>query len=152
MKRDGDLSRLFQKHLPEAHIQSVETWSTGRGVPDLNYCLNGCEGWIELKATAAWAVTLEPGQVAWIERRARAGGRIFLAIRRKSTPGPQKGAGVDELWLLRHGAARELVISGVGLSDLAPKHILGVWGGRPSAWDWDQVKHFLSFSEKSRDN
>lgn len=143
MKRDGGLSKLFQKHLPMVDWQSVETWSTGRGVPDLNYCYNGIEGWIELKFTTAWAVKIEPGQVAWIERRKRAGGRVFLAIRRKSAPGPRKGSGSDELWLLDHRAARELATPGISLSTLANNPILGFWEKGPASWDWEHVLEIL---------
>lgn len=143
MKRDGDLSKLFQKHLPMVDWQSVETWSTGRGVPDLNYCYNGIEGWIELKFTTAWAVKMEPGQVAWIERRKRAGGRVFLAIRRKSAPGPRKGSGSDELWLLDHRAARELTTPGVGLGDICGFVKYFCVGG-PTRWDWDWVRGVLT--------
>ena len=144
MKRDGNLSSLCQKHIPMAHWQSVETWSTGRGVPDLNYCLEGTEGWIELKSTAAWAVKIEPGQVAWIERRARAGGRVFLAVRRKSAPGPRKGSRADELWLLDHRAARELATPGVGLNDISKSLVLELSLGGPARWDWDRVKEILT--------
>ena len=143
MKRDGNLSSLFQKHLPMAHWQSVETWSTGRGVPDLNYCLEGTEGWIELKSTAAWAVKIEPGQVAWIERRARAGGRVFVAVRRISAPGPRKGAGADELWLLDHRAARELATPGVGLDDLPYNLVKRFCIGGPAHWAWGEIRRSL---------
>ena len=144
MKRDGGLSSLFQKHLPMAHWQGIETGGTGRGIPDLNYCLDGQEGWIELKSTAAWAVKIEPGQVAWIERRARAGGRVFVAVRRKSPPGPRKGPGGDELWLLDHRAARELATPGVGLNDFPRSLVLELSFGGPARWDWDRVKDVLT--------
>ncbi len=143
-KRDGELRPIFERHLKEFDWQSVETWSTGRGVPDLNFCHQSTEGWVELKSTNAWAVKMEPGQVAWTERRARAGGRVFLAVRRLSLPGPRKGAKVDELWLLHHSAARLLATPGKNLRDLAPgDQILGLWGQGPSNWDWDRVEEIL---------
>jgi len=70
---DGNLRQIFQQYIPEAHWQSIETL-IGRGTPDMNGCLNGTEFWIENKLTSGWAVTFETGQVAWAERRVRAGG------------------------------------------------------------------------------
>ena len=63
---DARLRQVFKEHLPDFDIQSVETWGTGRGVPDMNFCCNGIEGWIEFKMTKHWRVTVAPEQVAWI--------------------------------------------------------------------------------------
>ena len=79
---DGDLRSLFRKHLPEFHWVSIESWVTGAGIPDANYCCSGVEGWIEFKKTTAIAVRFKPGQIAWHEQRGRAGGRTFIAVRR----------------------------------------------------------------------
>jgi len=74
---------------PGVHLQRVET-TTSFGVPDVNYCIRGAEGWLELKA---WEVTqrprdsrfivpkLRPDQVSWLVRRRRARGRAFLCCR-----------------------------------------------------------------------
>lgn len=58
------------------------------GVPDVNYCINGAEGWLELKcppvkaheqaAVFGGAHGLSPVQVAWALSQAQAGGRCFL--------------------------------------------------------------------------
>lgn len=58
------------------------------GVPDVNYCVDGCEGHIELKFRRDPPVRdttpvfgskgLRESQVAWIGRRLRAGGRVFI--------------------------------------------------------------------------
>jgi hypothetical protein len=126
---DGGLRPLFKKHIPEGDWVSVETWSTGRGVPDLNYCINGHEGWIELKTTEGWAVTVRPEQVAWIERRLRAGGRVFLAVRRKR----------HELWLLAGEDARALMLH--GLKALNPLYRSDMEG--PSRWNWSLISKIL---------
>ncbi len=140
MKQDGSLRGLFRNHLRrDFHWQSIETGGTGRGVPDSNYCCNGIEGWVEFKQTTGWAVTLQPEQIAWLVVRAKAGGRVFIAVRRLDTGGPRKGDASDELWLLRGSFARELKHDGLRCSAA----VLCAWGGGPSAWDWNRVKTYL---------
>jgi hypothetical protein len=129
---DANLRQIFRKHLPEFDFQSVETWSTGRGVPDLNFCCQGIEGWIELKATRAWRVIVSPEQVGWIERRIRQNGRVFIAVRRQNKS-------FDELYLLPGKAARPLAD---GVSRL-PALALDFWKGGPREWNWMAVKSLL---------
>lgn len=136
---DGGLRQLFQKNITQAHWQGIETWSTGQGVPDMNGCLNGADFWIENKLTNGWAVHFEFGQVAWIERRVRAGGRAFVAVRRQAAAGPRRGAATDELWLYAGSKAR--LLSEKGLKNCRP---LGLWAGGPAAWRWDQVVALLT--------
>jgi hypothetical protein len=127
---DGQLRQIFRKHLPEAHWQAIETWSTGQGVPDVEYCFpGGACGWIENKATQGWKVDVRPHQVAWIERRIRSGGRVFVAIRRKG----------DELWLFPGDEVRR--ISEEGIKALQP--ILLCCSG-PAHWNWGKVREILT--------
>jgi hypothetical protein len=75
--------------IPGRHLQRIET-SVTAGVPDLNYCFSGDEGWAELKA---WEIVktagdrpfvvpkLRPEQAAWLYRRRLSGGRAFLLFR-----------------------------------------------------------------------
>lgn len=134
---DANLRQIFRKHLPLFDWQSVETWSTGRGVPDLNFCYNGVEGWIECKRTLAWKVNITPEQIGWIERRCRHGGRVFIAVRRMRAAGPRLGPAVDELYLLPGMAARSLNLQTSQPSGWA-------WFGGPSGWDWSEIKSRLS--------
>lgn len=65
------------------HWERVEN-AAGSGMPDVNYCVNGVEGWVELKlagqdGSKPRSLTLE--QVMWAEERARHGGRAFLLVR-----------------------------------------------------------------------
>jgi hypothetical protein len=72
-------------------------------VPDVSYGIRGRDGWIELKTIEAWPKRestkinlphLRPGQVNWIEDRARNGnGRCWLLLMVGATPG-------DAEWLL----------------------------------------------------
>jgi hypothetical protein len=122
---DGQLRQLFQKHLPSFHWQSIETWSTGRGVPDANYCYAGSEGWIEMKRAVGWRCKIEPEQIAWLERRARAGGRVFIAVRRIKPP--------QTFWLF-HGNQARLLLG--RLSELTP---LVLATGNPGSWPWKTI-------------
>jgi len=127
---DGGLSAIFRRHLPEAHWQSVETSGTGRGVPDLNYCLDGREGWIELKLVSGWRIpSMRPEQVAWAERRARAGGRVFLA-------GRKGGA----LWLWDASLAARALIDGGDVREV-PALLRGLGG--PARWPWAAIAALL---------
>lgn len=140
MRQDGSLRSLFRKRLRVGfHWQSIETGGTGLGVPDSNYCCDGVEGWVEFKQTTGWAVSLRPEQVGWLVARSRAGGRVFVAVRRLDRGGPRKGGASDELWLLKGESARELKHDGLRC-DVA---VLGAWGGGPSAWDWNEVRSLL---------
>jgi hypothetical protein len=134
---DGGLRSLFNKHLPTVDGQSVETAMTGGGVPDWNYCVDGREGWVEMKKTDGWAVEVRADQVGWIERRVRHGGRVLVAVRRKLAAGPRRGPAVDELWLFHGRAIRSIKERGL-VAPYPPDHF-GTWGGGPAAWDWDAV-------------
>lgn len=139
MSPDGGLRALLRRHLPRVHWQSVESHGTGRGTPDVEGCHDGVSFWVECKATSGWSVTLRPEQVAWHLRRARAGGRSFVAVRRAARGGPRNPA-ADELWLLRGSAARELRSGGLRWAgDDRGGALVGCWSQGPSAWDWEDV-------------
>jgi hypothetical protein len=135
---DGGLRQLFQRRFTTWHWQSIESWSTGRGVPDLNYCAAGYEGWIELKKAEANAVTITAEQVGWAERRMRAGGHVFLAVRQMHAPGPRSPLR-DALWLY-HASALRHVKEG-GLTSTPP---LGYWPDGPAKWDWAAIQTILT--------
>ncbi|SRR5712691_9338895 len=131
MPRDGSLRVEFRKHLREAQWTSIETGLTEGGVPDSHYIFaGGVEGWIEHKKAAANAVVFQPLQVGWLSRRARLGGRCFVAVRQTRT---------DDLYLF-DGADAAAIQSG-GLRGASP---LGRWGGGPSGWNWTQVREVLT--------
>jgi hypothetical protein len=136
MKDDG-LRDLFRVNLRDFDFQSVEMFLLASGVPDVNGCRKGVEFWIEMKRTSATAVAVRPGQVAWIERRLRHGGRVFVAVRQRSTAGPRRGAARDVLWLLSGAAIRRLADGGLDAVDR--RHVLAVFDGGPAAWDWRTV-------------
>ncbi len=142
MSTDGNLVKIFQTNLPEGHWQPVQTWSTGQGVPDAEVCFPpGRQCWIEMKKTSGWVVTFETGQVAWLERRVRAGGRAFVAVRRQTIAGPRRGAACDELWLFKGEQARHVSIDGLK----GPRPIYFGEGG-PARWHWIKVKQLLTLT------
>jgi hypothetical protein len=127
---DGGLRKLFRSHLPRADFVGVETTTT-RGLPDVNYCLDGVEGWIEMKLVRGLRVAIRPEQVGWIERRLARGGRAFLAAR-------WKRAGVDRLVVVAGSACRLL-----RTERITEVPLLGCWEGGPSRWDWAEVAEVL---------
>ena len=147
MSIDGDLRPLFRSRLRVGwDWQSVETGGTGRGIPDANWCSQSTEGWCEMKVTTGLAVDLRPEQVAWLTRRAMHGGRVHVAVRRKASAGPRRGAALDELWLLDGAHAKLLKETGLRphLWEGCPRSpLLGHWPGGPARWDWEAVGEAL---------
>lgn len=145
MTKDGGLRQIFRTKLPKFHWQSVESPLTGKGTPDSNYCFDGYEGWIEYKQTDSIkrVRSIKPEQVAWAERRARVGGRVFMAVRARY-------GNCDSLWLVRAPAIRS-VFAG-GLSSIGPGEGES-WEGGPQSWDWAMIALILTstqFEAKNR--
>ena len=137
--RDGGLRKEYRTHLPHFHWTSVESPFTIQGIPDSNFCHAGKEGWIEnkkVKGKHGDRVEVRPEQVSWIERRARAGGRIFVAVR--------WAANRDSLYILAPPAARLLCADGIG--SLPRSVVLGRWQGGPSHWEWPKIAEILLYS------
>lgn len=63
------------------HWLFVESKEVSAGIPDLDFCIKGVEGKIELKhGTDKKPPTLRPTQCAWFRRRAGEGGNCWLLI------------------------------------------------------------------------
>ncbi len=133
MALDGGLWPVIKANLKDWHFQRIETGGVGNGVPDLNGCYIGNDIWIELKWTDGWKPIIRSEQVAWAERRARAGGRVFLAVRRKCDAGPRRIV-ADELWVYRADGFRRVSLT--GLKDNPP--VLLCTGG-PREWNWSAI-------------
>lgn len=138
MKIDGGLRKIFRERLPDFFWISIETGGTAGGVPDSHFVKNGRAAWVEYKWTKAWAIGLDPAQVAWHSRYAREGGLSFVAVRRQCEAGPRKTA-ADELLIFRGSAAAVLRAEGLR----GPAVPLFQAAGGPSAWSWDEVRAVL---------
>lgn len=138
---DGGLRQLFRQHLPKMHWQSIEVAAIAKGVPDCNCCYQGVEFWVENKRSNAYTIGLRPEQVAWLDRRARNGGTVFIAVRRITKRGPRRGAAADELWLLDGRAARAIgrLNSLQMVRAIRPELVLCVEEGGPTRWQWSSV-------------
>lgn len=129
---DGQLRSIFSQNLRSAQWTPIESGLTIQGIPDSEYCFpGGIQGWVEHKQTNGWQIKKTkswPFQVAWISRRVRMGGRVFVAIRRKS----------DQLWLVHGSQIKQL--ADVGLQGVVP---VGYWDGGPSKWSWPDIEAAL---------
>ena len=119
---DDGLGGLLRGNLP-GHWQRIESGLTGGGIPDMNYCIDGIEGWVENKQTQGWAVRIRPDQIGWIFKRTLNGGRVWIAVRRKH----------EELWLVPGSLVR--VLASEGLRNLE----VDTWTGGPRQWDWNAI-------------
>lgn len=126
MKQDGGLRRTFVQHLSQKkfHCLPIETGFVSPGVPDLNYCKRGIEGWIEMKRAVRDRVKIRAAQVAWIEYRIDHGGRVFVAV-----------VDGDRLSMFHGLSIRQLVDQKVS----AVAHI-AQWRGN---WDWASIEQIL---------
>ena len=138
---DGGLRSMFRQHLTGFDWTSIESGTTGGGIPDSNYCLGGHEGWIEYKQTTGWTVPLRPEQVGWIARRVRHGGRVHVAVRQQAPAGPLREAR-DTLWLVPGRLA--VRARAEGLRPLAAAPGVRSWPGGPALWDWRAVAALLT--------
>jgi Holliday junction resolvase len=125
MPSESDFRRLFRKFLPQVHWATVESRATESGIPDINGCIAGSEFWLECKLTKAYAVVMRPMQIAWILRRVRHGGKVFIAVRKKNSK-------VDELYLIDGAYVKTLHEK--GLHGIEP---IGIDG--PKSWSWSVV-------------
>lgn len=132
---DGGLWQEIRRHLREGwDFQRIESGLTGGGVPDVSFCRDGVEGWIELKWTPGWKPRIRAEQIGWAERRLRHGGRVLMLTWRRCDSGPRREA-ASELWI--HSGWHMRHVLDHGLQD-APPPILRETGG-PSQWRWDHI-------------
>lgn len=130
-KADGGLRAIIQKYVTRFQWSPIETGLTIPGVPDIEFCTqHGVQGWIECKRTDGFVIGLSTFQIGWIERRARYGGRVFIAVWRKQS----------EFWLLSPTIARTNSLAGMGPSS---DKVLLFASGEPSEWPWDQISRVL---------
>ena len=88
---ESEFWHYLRNNIP-GHLQRIED-SISCGIPDVNYCIEHVEGWIELKWVPAWPKRLNTcikiqhftsEQFTWLAARYSAGGRVFLFIQVES--------------------------------------------------------------------
>lgn len=126
-EKDGGLRRIFRERFPLWHWTAIETGCVSPGAPDVEFCApGGVSGWVEFKRVNGFKITFEPLQPGWIFKRARLGGRVFVAVRRK----------VDELHII---PGTEIVaLTETGLKGRQP-----LTAGGLRSWDWKKVEQTL---------
>ena len=76
---EGDLWKDMHKNVNHlGHFSRVESHETSAGIPDVDYCINGTEGHVELKFGRDRAPKIRATQVKWFRNRVRAGGKPWL--------------------------------------------------------------------------
>lgn len=74
--------RKYVASLIEGHCCQVESHATANGIPDTNFCVNGVEGWVELKFVRNNdKIKVRPSQWVWAKRRIAAGGTVYFLVR-----------------------------------------------------------------------
>lgn len=133
---DDGLRLLFRTHLRVGFIwTTVETGMVTQGVADSNYLSrDGHEGWVEYKATRAFAVKFRPEQIGWHLRRHRYGGVTWIAVRRRNDD-----SSVDELYLFQGADVESVVEHGCRSNRV----VLRCHGG-PQGWQWRAVARLLT--------
>ena len=83
MRPEQRLWRVIREHVtlwPKSHWVRIEN-EVGAGQPDVEYCVDGICGWLELKV---WPRALERTQVLWSRERIKAGGAVHVLVRVKT--------------------------------------------------------------------
>jgi hypothetical protein len=132
---DDGLRPLFFKNLKhDCQWSPIETGDITGGVPDATFCFDGgIEGWVEFKATEGWKPVFRPLQVAWIDRRSRLGGRVWVATRRRVKL-------VDDLYMTPGFHVKELATQGFTDNVLEDTYC---FTGGPRTWRWSEVRRVL---------
>ena len=93
--RESDLwktfrDKLFKERLKgrKRDVKRIEN-NVALGTPDVNYCIEGAEGWVELKHAREWPKRggplklrhFTPEQRLWIHLRQGAGGKAFVLLK-----------------------------------------------------------------------
>lgn len=85
----------LRKYIAEkihGHVSQLESHATAAGVPDTNYCINGTEGWIEMKFTRGNKKFKYRGtQKAWFRDRLKAGTKNLFILWRREDGAPGTG-------------------------------------------------------------
>lgn len=135
--------KILKKHLPtwKDRFERVENIA-GAGNPDINYCIDGVEGWIEMKSPIEKGKIdsklftgnnhkLLQSQKNWFLKQKNAGGKGYILI------------ATDKRWMLIDGCKHADVLNDKSLHELI--HLVKWYAERPvQKEDWDQLRRLLS--------
>jgi len=96
------------------HISWVESHDTAIGIPDLNYCYCGVDGWLELKCGPE--IEVRAAQKIWFEERIKAGGYPLFLIQ------------YDDLFIIVPGSAAAS-LRAEPHQENALRHAAAIWQG-----------------------
>lgn len=116
----------------KGHFDRIESGLTVQGRPDVNYCINGVVGDIELKVydKKKGGLCFRPAQITWMKKRMAAGGRVFAIGRFDKTFYVVRGEDVVLLDLLHNKTPEHWYLAADG-----------VWHG---SIDFDQLIKILT--------
>lgn len=122
------------------HWCFVESKETSPGIPDLDFCIKGVEGKIEIKwGTNKKTPTLKPTQCAWFRRRVGAGGNCWLLL-------GWNNQGTDEFYLIS-GLNVPPLVHAKGYADWT-KNYSARWSGNI---EWSELINFICQSQRNED-
>lgn len=136
--------KVFKQCLPIGlgRLERIEN-IVGEGNPDVNYCINGVEGWIEMKSpiepkkTSSKLLTkhthkLLQTQKNWFLKQRNAGGRGYILI------------ATDKRWMLIDGCKYGDFVNDKTVSELLEIASWSVNRGKVSLEDWVKLRVILS--------
>lgn len=97
---ETDLRKQVLEHMGFlGHWSIIESHATSTGVPDLAYCVDGVDGWLELKHTRNKKMPrIRPAQRKWISAHWRARGRPLILFEIRGKFGLIEGRYINHLF------------------------------------------------------
>ena len=126
-----DLIRKNIKSPPDTHLVRIEN-AVYSGTPDVSYCIDGKEGFLELKYIEEYpkrestvvAVDVRQAQRTWLHDRNIAGGRCYLAMSVKN----------KDIYIF-DGLQAAMFLGKSWKKEDLKKHSLLFWVDREVKWD-----------------
>lgn len=102
------LWKYVRKHIGSVgHFSRVESHATAAGFPDVDYCIEGQEGHLELKYSPSPTIPYKcrDTQLAWFRDRVTVGGNCYVLAVFDESPrrvySAYRGSSVPALWKIR---------------------------------------------------
>lgn len=123
---------------PNSHVSCVESHETSAGIPDIDYCIHGVEGHVELKYSKKGGKQprLRPTQKKWMRERIKAGGIPFLFVRFDAY-------GQEPMYCLIKGRTVLKFQGSIQLGDTL-SNSCAVWHGNI---DWTELREILKHQQ-----